>query len=176
MLRQFLLHCYFHFFYINCWLILTSCCKTRRKMLVFDRPSIFPLTLVFLSCSPLYSLPLSFRYMHKILVAGRKTRGCIRYSLFFSFTVFTDRPLQSTLEPRSRRSPVSSTTLSSPLTRSSLEVPRQEASPFRSCCVCASLLKATLFSCVCTHIRLLPLTLCSRAILFEPSRPLACNI
>src|ERR1044072_2197378 len=45
---------------INCCLILTSCCKTRRKMLVFDRPSIFPLTLVFLSCSPLYSLPFHF--------------------------------------------------------------------------------------------------------------------
>ena len=25
--------------YLNCWLILTSCCKTRRKMLVFDRLS-----------------------------------------------------------------------------------------------------------------------------------------
>src|SRR3954469_21963500 len=61
-------------------------------------------------------------------------------------------------------------------TRSSLEVPRQEASPFRSCCVCASLLKATLFSCVCTQIRLLPLTLCSQADVFEPSWPLACNI
>src|SRR3954466_8579968 len=45
---------------INCWLILTSCCKTRRKMLVFDRPSIFPLPLYFLSCSPPYSIPSSF--------------------------------------------------------------------------------------------------------------------
>ena len=27
---------------LNCWLILTSCCKTRRKMLVFDRPSVVP--------------------------------------------------------------------------------------------------------------------------------------
>src|SRR3954469_24350449 len=36
MLQQLLLHCYFLFCYINCWLILTSCCKTRRKMLVFD--------------------------------------------------------------------------------------------------------------------------------------------
>src|SRR3954470_8210683 len=63
-----------------------------------------------------------------------------------------------------------------PLTRSSLDVPRQEASPFRSWCVCASLLKATLFSCVCTQILLLPLTLRSRAVVFEPSWPLACNI
>src|ERR1041384_3341037 len=47
MLQQLLLHCYFHFCYINYWLILTSCCKTRRKMLVFDRPSIFPLIMVF---------------------------------------------------------------------------------------------------------------------------------
>src|SRR3954468_7570606 len=42
MLQQLLLHCYF-MLYINCWLILTSCCKTRRKMLVFDRPSFLPL-------------------------------------------------------------------------------------------------------------------------------------
>src|SRR3954464_4693685 len=39
MLQQLLLHCYFHFCYINCWLILTPCCKTRRKLLVFDRLS-----------------------------------------------------------------------------------------------------------------------------------------
>ena len=60
MLQQLLLHCYLYCFLLNCWLILPSCCKTRRKMLVFDRPSIFPLTLVLLSCSPLYSLPLHF--------------------------------------------------------------------------------------------------------------------
>src|SRR3954462_13949026 len=69
-----------------------------------------------------------------------------------------------------------STAWSSPSTRSSLEVPRQEASPFRSCCVCASLLKANLYSRVCTQIRLLPLTLFSRTVVFEPSWPLACNI
>src|SRR3954470_24666656 len=60
MLQQLLLHCYLYLFILNCWLILPSCCKTRRKMLVFDRPSIFPLTLVFISCSPLYSLPFPF--------------------------------------------------------------------------------------------------------------------
>src|SRR3954465_13303551 len=32
----------FHSCYIKCWLILPPCCKTRRKMLVFDRPSIIP--------------------------------------------------------------------------------------------------------------------------------------
>src|SRR3954469_14230062 len=115
--------------------------------------------------------------MHKCLVAGRKTRGYTRYSpgLFFPFIVLPDRPFQSTLEPRSRRSPEEpTTTSSSPLTRSTLAVPRQEASPFRSCCVCASLLKAPLDSCVCTQIPLLPLTLCSRVVVFEPSWPLAC--
>src|SRR3954470_5764869 len=61
-------------------------------------------------------------------------------------------------------------------TRSSSEVPKQEASPFRSCCFCASLLKASLYSRVCTQIHLLPLTLCPRAVVFEPSWPLACNI
>src|SRR3954463_13305859 len=115
--------------------------------------------------------------MHKCLVARRKTRGYTRYSpaLFSLFIVFPDRPLQSTLEPRSRRSPEEPTTTSSfPLTRSTLAVPRQEASPFRSCCVCASLLKAPLYSRVGTQIPLLPLTLCSRAVVFEPSWPLAC--
>src|SRR3954466_2788511 len=100
--------------------------------------------------------------MHKCFIAGRKTRGYTRYSpaLFSPFIVLPDRPLHSTLEPRSRRSPEEpTTTLSSPLTRSTLAVPRQEASPFRSCCVCASLLKAPLYSCVYTQI--LPLTLCS---------------
>src|SRR3954466_2214298 len=75
-----------------------------------------------------------------------------------------------------RSSPMPSTTSSSPLTRSTLVVPRQEASPFRSCCVCASLLKETLYPCVCTQILLLPLTLYSRAVVFESSWPLACII
>src|SRR3954469_13987904 len=46
--------------YMNYWLFLSSCCKTCRKMLVFDRPSLFPHTLIFLPCSPLYNLPLPF--------------------------------------------------------------------------------------------------------------------
>src|SRR3954465_13375911 len=100
------------------------------------------------------------------------------HSCFISpFIVSPDRPLHSMLEPRSRSTPAEPTTTSStPLNRSSLEVPRQEASPFDHCCFCASLLKATLYSCVCTQILSLPLTLCSRAIVFEPSWPLACNI
>src|SRR3954465_11202306 len=100
--------------------------------------------------------------MHISLVAGRKTRGYARYSpAFISFTVLPDRPLQSTLEPRSKssrcRPPQREDPRSHlrrrvpPLTRSSLEVPRQEASPVRSCCCCASLLKATFRACVCTE-------------------------
>src|SRR3954469_1883003 len=59
-----LLYC----FILNCWLILPPCCKTRRKMLVFDSPSLFPLTLVLLPCSPLYSLP--FLLIHCILLSS----------------------------------------------------------------------------------------------------------
>src|SRR3954468_1570162 len=50
----------FHLCYYNCWLLLPPCCKTRRKMLVFDRPSLFPLPLVFIYCSPLYNLFIHF--------------------------------------------------------------------------------------------------------------------
>src|SRR4051812_38115059 len=41
MLQQLLLHCYF-MLYIERLAILSSCCKTRRKMLVFVRPSFLP--------------------------------------------------------------------------------------------------------------------------------------
>src|SRR3954466_884853 len=125
--------------------------------------------------------------MHISLVAGRKTRGYTRYSPALFPLLFCligrcsrrwspgagypqCRPPQRE-DPRCllrRRIP--------PSTRSSLEVPRQEASPFRSCCVCASLLKATLYSRVCTQILWLPLTLCSRAVVYEPPWPLGCNI
>src|SRR3954469_4047662 len=54
----------FHYVDINCWLILLPCYKTRRKMLVYDRPSIFPLTLVIISCSPLYNLPSHLIHSH----------------------------------------------------------------------------------------------------------------
>src|SRR3954465_3818329 len=60
-----------------------------------------------------------------------------RYSSFLYFPLLFYIPglLQldvGALESRSRRSRVLDTTSSSPLTRSSLEVPRQEALPFRS--------------------------------------------
>src|SRR3954468_3582642 len=159
-------------------------------MLVFDRLSTFPLTLVLLSNSPLYSLFIHFDTSCILLSSlGLSLAEYARYSplLYYSFFALPDRPLQSTLEPWSpgawrspvsttatRSSPMPSTTSSSPLTRSPLVVPRQEASPFRSCYVYASLLKSTLFPWVCTHILLLPLTLCSRAVVFEPSWPMAC--
>src|SRR3954470_8459234 len=94
--------------------------------------------------------------MHKFLVAGRKTRGYARYShCFISFTVLPDRPPQSTLESRSRRSPVPSTTSSFPMTRSNLVVPRQEASPFRSVPLMLfvlDFLRQNLTNYVCTQI------------------------
>src|SRR3954467_8244772 len=83
-------------------------------MLVFDRPSIFPsypgISILQSTIQP----PLYPLIMHNSLVAGRKTRGYIRYSpAFISFTVLPDRPLQSTLESRSRRSPEERSTTSS---------------------------------------------------------------
>src|SRR3954467_4277321 len=125
--------------------------------------------------------------MHKSLVAGRKTRGYTRYSralfpLLFCLIGRCSRRWSPGAEDPRHRPPQREDPRCRlrrrvpPLTRSSLEVPRQEASPFRSCCFCASLLKATLFSCVSTQIRLLPLTLRSQAVVFEPSWPLACNI
>src|ERR1043165_3631888 len=94
--------------------------------------------------------------MHNSLVAGRKTRGYIRYSpAFISFIVLSDRPLQSTLESRSRRSPVSSTTSSFSMTRSNLVVPRQEAAPFRSVPLMLfvlAFLRQNLTNYVCTQI------------------------
>src|SRR3954464_323200 len=161
LLQQLLLHCYLYRFILNCWLILTSCCKTRRKMLVFDRPSIFPLILVFSILQSTIQPPLSIRYMHKSLVAGRKTRGYTRYSpalfplLFCPIGRCSRRWSPGAGDPRHRPPQREGSRCRlrrrvPPLSRSSLEVPRQEASPFRSCCVCASLLKATLYSRVCT--------------------------
>src|ERR1044072_4160186 len=135
MMQQLLRHCYF-MLYMNCWLFLFSCCKTRRKMLVFDRLSLFPLKLVLLPCSPLYSLPFHFDTIAYCLEClGLSLAEYARYSplLYFPLYVLPDRSLQSTLEPRSRRfQEEPTTTSSSPLTRSSLAVPRQEASPVRS--------------------------------------------
>src|SRR3954462_6825914 len=82
--------------------------------------------------------------MNKCLAADVRLAGLLdtHLALFPPF-VLPDRPLQSTMEPRSRSTPEApTTTSSSPLTRSRSVVPRQEASPFRSLLFCASLLKA----------------------------------
>src|ERR1041385_3052472 len=89
----------------------------------------------FLSCSPLYTAShFHLRQMHNCLLADVRLAGMLdTHPCFISPFVLPDRPLQSTLEPRSRSTPeATTTTSSSSLTRSSLEVPRKEASPFRS--------------------------------------------
>src|SRR3954468_14208591 len=90
-------------------------------MLVYVRPSFLPLLWIFVIQSPIYSLffPLKTCIM---LSSGRKTRGYSRYSplLYFPPFVLPDRPLQSTLDPRSRSTlEATTTTSSSPQTRSS---------------------------------------------------------
>src|SRR3954463_13204041 len=93
-----------------------------------------------------------------MLSSGRKTRGYARYSplIYFPFFALPDRPLQSTLEPRSRSTPEAiTTTSSSPLTRSSSVDPRQEASPFRSVSLMSfvlAFLRQNLTNYVCTQI------------------------
>src|SRR4051812_22954111 len=140
-------------------MILPPCCKTRRKMLVFDRPSIFPLTLVFLSCSPVYSLFIHFDTSSEMLsMPGLSLAEYARYSplLYFPLFVLPNRPLQSTLEPRSRSTPAEPTTMSSTtLTRSSFGGPRQEASPFRyvpMMIFVLAFLRKNLTNYVCTQI------------------------
>src|ERR1041385_3509115 len=90
----------------------------------------------------------------------------------FPLYVLPDRPLQSTLEPRSRSTPEADTTTSRPpltRTRSSFGGFQAGGLAFSiECCFCAGLLKATLYSCVCIQIFLLTLTLCFRAVVFEP--------
>ena len=122
--------------YINCWLILPPCCKTRWKMRVFDRPTIFPLTLVFLSCSPLYSLPFHFDTIAYFLEClGLSLAEYARYSLLLYFPTLLFRLIgrcsrcwspgaedpRCLLRPRVARWPGVVSV-----------VPRQEASPFRS--------------------------------------------
>src|SRR3954463_534205 len=83
--------------YYKLLVVLFSCCKTRRKMLVFDRPSLFPLTLVLLSCSPLYSLPFHFDTIAYCLEClGLSLAEYARYSplLYLPLYVLPDRPLQ----------------------------------------------------------------------------------
>ena len=71
--------------------ILFLCLKTRVKMLVFDRPSTFPLTLVLLSNSPLYIASSSILIqMHNCLEClGLSLAEYARYSrlLYFPFSL-----------------------------------------------------------------------------------------
>src|SRR3954467_8257025 len=122
-------------------------------MLVFVRPSIFPLTLVLLSCSPLYSLFIHFDTSCILLSSlGLSLAEYARYSplLYFPLFALPDRPLQSTLEPRSQSTPEVATTTSRPpltSTRSSFGGSQVGGLAFSICIsdvICASLLKAKL--------------------------------
>src|SRR3954470_12950843 len=76
MLQQLLLHCYY-IHVIELLAILFLCFKTRRKMLVFDRPS-FSSLFRFLPCSPLYTAsPFHLIQMHKCLVADVRLAGML---------------------------------------------------------------------------------------------------
>src|SRR3954470_6660065 len=93
-----------------------------------------------------------------MLNSGRKMHVYARYSplLYFPLFVLPDRPLHSTLEPRSRSTPeATTTTSSSPLTRSRSVDPRQEASSFRSVSLMLfvlAFLRQNLTNYVCTQI------------------------
>src|SRR3954471_2139603 len=134
-------------------------------MLVFVRPSFLPLLWISVFHSTIHSL--FFPLIQCIMLSsGRKTRGYTRYSpalfslLFCLIGRCSRRWSPGAGDPRCRPPqredpPCLLRRRVPPLTSSSLEVPRQEASPFRSCCVCASLLKAPVYCRVCTQIRLL---------------------
>ena len=122
--------------------------------------------------------------MHNCLEClGLSLAEYARYSplLYFPLFVLPDWPLQSTLEPRSPSTPEAATTTSRPpetKTRSSSEVPRQEACAFsivvdfvlaflRQLCVLVSVLR---YYCFRWHLYV------SSWYIFEPSWPLACII
>ena len=91
MLQQLLLHCYFMLCELYELLaILFLCFKNRWKMLVFVRPSIFPLTLVLLPYSPLYSLFILFDKCILLSSLGLSLAEYARYSplLYFSLYCF----------------------------------------------------------------------------------------
>src|ERR1041385_7394120 len=95
--------------------------------------------------------------MHKCLVADVRLAGMLDTHLCLISPFFLpDRPLQSTLEPRSRSTPkATTTTSSSPSTRSSSMDPRQEASPFQSVSLMSfvlAFLRQNLTNYVCTQI------------------------
>ena len=114
-------------------LFLISCCKSHLKMLVFDRPSFFPLTLVFLSCSPLYSLPFPFdTKMHKCL-------ECLDVSLA---SMLDTRPL--CFLPFCFLYTIAAIRCWSPEPGVVRRYPGRRPRLFDLCVICASLLKAKL--------------------------------
>src|SRR3954466_326389 len=140
-------------------------------MLVFVRPSFLPLLWFSVFQSTTYNLffPLKTCIM---LSSGRKTRGYARYSPLLYFSppfVLPDRPLQSTLEPRSRSTPEANTTTSSSRRPGVVsQAPRQEASPFRSVSLMwfvLAFLRQYLTNYVCTQI------LCLYNFVFGSVRP-----
>ena len=123
--------------------------QDRLKVLVFVRPSFSPLFWLSAVQSTI-NPPFPFDTIAWMLrMPGRKSREYARYSpaLLSPLLFYIPGCCNQTLEPRSWSTPeVPTTTCRSPTTRSSSEVPRKDASPFRSCChICASLLKVTLY-------------------------------
>src|SRR3954469_25473554 len=144
-------------FYINLLAILVLCFKTRRKMLVFVRPSFLPLLWISVFHSTIYSLcfPLKPCIM---LSSGRKTHGYGRYSPLLYFP-----PLFCLIGRCSRRWSSGSGVPRRRLLRRRVlhrpgvvsEAPRQEASPFRSVSLLwfvLAFLRQNLTNYVCTKI------------------------
>ena len=157
--------------------------QDRLKMLVFDRLGFSPLPWYFCSSVHYIAFPVHLIQMHIYLEClGVSLAEYVRYShlpfCFFCFPYILSC-CDQTLESRSRRSPMEPTTTSrSPMTRSSSEVPGQEACAFsiELLLFVLAFLRQIMCTCVCTQILLLPLTCVSRAVVFEPSWPLVCNI
>src|ERR1041385_4449126 len=118
--------------------------------------------------------------MHKCLVADVRLAGMLDTHPCFIFPLYVlpDRPLQSMLKPWSPGAGY-------PRCR-----PPQHGDPRRPGVVwrfpgrrprlfdlmlfVLAFLRQPCIPCVCTQILLLPLSLCSRAVVFEPSWPLSC--
>ena len=112
---------------------------------------------------------------------GRKSREYARYSPPLAFlSLFSIHGCcNQTLEPRSRSTPeVPTTTWRSPTSRSSSEVPKQEACAFSiDVVICASLLKEKhVYLCLYSDTIASANFCVARAVVFKPSWPLACNI
>ena len=134
---------------------LIYCCKTRVKMLVFDRPTFFPLILAFCSSIHYIKPPLSILiHVHKCLEClGVSRAECARHSpCFAAFRSGSSGPgARCLLLHRDPRGPGPGVVR---------RFPGRRPAPFdRRCLFCASLLKAYLcFSCLYSDT-LLPLTL-----------------